>query len=613
MFRSKAQNHKKKISVAVLHEEEPCERVSASCLPLVKIESQRERAVRRMHGRIILMSFAFAMVFAVLILRLGEISLSGPVRAPETRVIAFALHDDNDLPRAELTDRNGNRLMMNAPTIGVAIESRNVWDAKETAAGIAKIFPSIDADRLAEKICTNAYIFLRNDISADERTLLLHQGLPGVKFVEGTKRVYPQGALAAHIVGQYIPGRGGVMGLEGAIDSANLHGTIAASIDISAQQILEEELEKALVRFQAKAAWGVILDARNGEVIALASLPDFNPNHPGDFPARNRRNAVMYDRYELGSVFKPLTAAALLESGAADMDSLYDVSHPLKIGGRTISDFTPKGHALNFVQVLQYSSNIGAARMAEALGIERQQYYLRALGLLDPLQTELPEKRASAYPERWGPVESATIAYGHGIAVTPLQLAAAFVPVVNGGTYYTPTFFKQEKPREDGRQVFSPKTSAAMRIALRKVVTDGTGKRAEAPGYYAIGKTGTADKPSASGGYKENARLSSFIGAIPGYDPRFVILISFDEPTPSVDSLGWATASVVAAPVFRNVASRLGPVFGINPVGDDRAFAGFVRAFRQNDETRLAFADEHDRLLDAEVDPLGALIAGLEQ
>ncbi len=601
----------KPVRVDIIHDGSPVVSGRGTHLPIVAVESASQRNVRLMHGRIIAMAFVFVIVFGVLIIRLAEITLSGPAPEPAVRVIAFDAPKENSGPRAELADRNGNRLAMNAPTIGLAVETRNVWSAKETAEGIASVLKGVDAARLQKKIETRSYVFLRNEISDFEREKLVQLGLPGVQFVAGTKRVYPQGDLAAHLVGQYIAGKGGVMGLEGAIDRLELSGMVVSSIDISAQQILEEELASAMALYQAKAAWGVIMDVRNGEIIALASLPDFNPNAPGNSPADHRRNRVMYDRYELGSAFKPLTAAAALEEGIADFDSIYDVSKKLRIGGRTISDFTPKGPALSFMEVLQYSSNIGAAQMALSMGAERQQDYLRRLGLLDVLETELPERRPSAYPERWGRVETATIAYGHGIAVTPLQLTAAFAAVVNGGTYYRPTFLKQEGVREDGQRVFSQQTSASMRIALRRVITDGTSKGAEAPGYYPIGKTSTADKPSKTGGYQEDVRLSSFIGAFPGYDPRFVILVSLDEPKPTEATAGWATAGWVAAPVFKNVVSRLGPVFGLNPVGDDRAFAGFMREFRQNPDRRLALNEESFTSPDPALDPVGALLMEL--
>ncbi|MCA8889778.1 MAG: hypothetical protein KDA46_13165, partial [Parvularculaceae bacterium] len=285
----------------------------------------------------------------------------------------------------------------------------------------------------------------------------------------------------------------------------------------------------------------------------------------------------VYDRYELGSAFKLFTAAAALETGVAFETSTYDARGSYKVADRVIRDFHGENRVLTLPEVVQYSSNIGAARIAGDLGPEKQKAALKALGLLDALPIELAENRSPELPWQWGPVESATISYGHGISVTPLHLLAAVSGVVNGGVYTTPTFLRadgEDDAKNVSRRVFADETSAAMRRIMRGVITSGTASYAEVPGYFPIGKTATADKPS-NGGYNRNSRISTFVGAFPGYAPRYAVLITFDEPQAVEGTFGYATAGWNAAPVFAAVASRLAPILGVMPVDSEIATASF--------------------------------------
>ena len=583
-----SQSRRRRPTVSILHDGAAPAMAMAESMPVdaqSRLVARRAGRGRQLKGRIFLCLSVFVIVFAVMGARLADITLGG---AMSGRVLQAASAPAMERPL--ITDRNGAALAMNRTVTGVAVDTRNVWDPAETAAGLAQVFPHLSADELAARIRDKRYIVIANEITADDQRRLLALGLPGVLFTEGTRRVYPQGRLAAHVAGYTIPGRGGVAGLEGAADAAG--GDIVSSIDVRAQQILEEELTATMTEFQAKSAWGVIMSAATGEVVALASLPDFNPNEVNASPADHWRNRAMQDRYELGSAFKVITAASVIEEGLATPETLYDARRPLKVRNQTISDFHGRHEVMTLSRVIQHSSNIGIARAALDLGTERQQDYLGKLNLLDPLQTELPEAREPGLPARWGPVETATISYGHGIAVTPLQLAAAAAAVVNGGTYHVPTFLKATGPRE-GKRVFSSKTSGQMRLVMRQVITDGTASKAEAAGYYPIGKTATADKPGV-GGYREDARLSSFIGAFPGYDPEYVILVSFDEPKPTAETYGYATAGWNAAPAFSRIVSRLGPAMGLAPVNDDLAFAQFMSGLRPSEEVTLAMREEPD-------------------
>ena len=538
----------------------------------VRAEGARGRQNARARSRIMMCAVVFVAVFAGLAGRLAFVSFGQPHAAR-----AYAGGGGAPAPAMEIVDRNGALLATDLPMIALEVAGREVWDPRETAQKLAGVLPDLDADWLEGRLREGRYVEARAEVTPAEREAIFNLGLPGVRFDARSTRFYPQADLAAHLVGHGEPGKGGVMGLERLASLRRGPGPLVASVDLRIQQITEEELAATMERFGAKAAWGAVMDVASGEVIALASLPDFDPNKPGAAPADFRRNRAVYDRYELGSAFKALTAAAALDAGVAQEGSVYDARGVFRIADWTISDFRGENRELTLSEVVQHSSNIGMAQVAADLGTERQKAYLRKLGLFEALPVELRENRAPELPARWGPVETATIAYGHGISVTPLHLLAAFSAVVNGGVYRAPTFLASDEDRP-GEAVFSPGASKVMRRILRRVVVDGSATYAEAAGYYPIGKTATADKPSASGGYRANARISSFVGAIPGYAPRYAFIVSFDEPQPLEETHGYATAGWNAAPAFAKIVERAAPLLGVAPVNEATALAAFVGA-----------------------------------
>ena len=529
---------------------------------------QRRTAVRA-RARIFMCAVVFVFMFAGLAVRLAYVSFGGAV---ETKIAAAP--SAVDARRPELTDRKGALLATDLPMVALEVAGREVWDGDETAAALKTVLPEIDETVLAEKLNAGRYVEVANDLSPAQRAAVFALGEPGVRFSIHNQRFYPQADLAAHVVGHGAPGRGGVMGLERFVNGMPADTPVRASIDVRVQQALENELSETMEKFSAKAAWGGVIDVTTGEVVALASLPDFDPNKPGASPDDARRNRATYDRYELGSAFKTLLAASALEDRIAEEFTPYDARGSFKVADWTIRDFHGENRILTFSEVIQYSSNIGAARIVGDLGVKRQKHYLRELGLFDALDIELAENRPTELPPQWGPVESATISYGHGISVTPLHLLAAFAAVVNGGDYFTPTFIAGDDA-EKGDTVFSEHTSAVMRRILRRVIIDGTASKAEAEGYFPIGKTATADKP-AFGGYRKNARIASFVGAVPGYAPRYAILISFDEPQPLEETFGYATAGWNAAPAFARFVERAAPLLGLAPVNEATALAAFA-------------------------------------
>lgn len=536
----------------------------------VRASGARGRIAERARMRVMMCAIVFVFIFGALGVRLAFVSFG---QLPDLRNYADA--PPADIPRPEIVDRNGALLAADLPVIALEVAGREVWDAGETAQKLAKVLPDIDPVELTLKLEEGRYVEVRSDLTPAERQAVFDLGLPGVRFAARVERFYPQADLAAHVIGHDEPGKGGVMGLEKAANRYRGEGPLRASVDIRVQQALEDELTSTMEKFHAEAAWGAVMDVETGEIIALANIPDFDPNEPGAAPDDFRRNRATYDRYELGSAFKAFTAAAVIDKGVAGEGTPYDARGSYKVADRRITDFHGENRILTLSEVVQHSSNIGAARMAIELGPKEQQRVLKALGLFDALPIELNENRAPQLPAQWGPVETATISYGHGISVTPLHLLAAYSAVVNGGVYRTPSFLAADEAPE-GRRVFKPETSAAMRRVLRRVITDGTAEFAEARGYYPIGKTATADKVSDTGGYEKDARIASFVGAVPGYAPRYAILISFDNPQAIEGTYGYATAGWNAAPAFSRFVERAAPLLGLAQVSETVALASFI-------------------------------------
>lgn len=345
---------------------------------------------------------------------------------------------------------------------------------------------------------------------------------------------------------------------------------VRLSVDLRVQHVVRDELVKAMERYRAIAGVGIILDAETGEVVAMSSLPDFDPNDRAQALEKDRMNRASGGVYEMGSVFKGFTVAMALDSGRVTMNDSFDASRPLRVGGRTINDFHGKGRILSVAETYIYSSNIATAKMMLAAGIDRQKEFLERIGLTSRLQTDLPEVATPLLPPRWNELAAITISFGHGISVTPLQTAVATAALVNGGRLIPPTF--QPRSREEAeklaKQVISPRTSEIMRYLFRLNVLNGSGRRAEVPGYVVGGKTGTAEKIE-NGRYVSNKRRNSFLSAFPMDNPRYVVLVVLDEPKPEREGVA-ATAGLNTAPVTSAIIRRVAPMLGVLPKFGDK-------------------------------------------
>ena len=522
--------------------------------------------VETAHNRLVLGAGLFACAFIAVGLRLLDVTL---INTPEPRLTAARKTIPVD--RGAIIDRNGVLLATSLPTISAYADPRKVPNPVEAAKRIAKVLPDVKEEVLRARLTGDrTFVFIKRNLTPRQQLELNRLGIPGVAFQREDKRVYPQGALASHVLGFSDIDNQGISGVEKHFNE-NLRGgeTIQLSIDLRVQSILRQELQEAQARFQAIGSAGMVMDARTGEILGMVSLPDFDPTEPGAAPDISRFNRNTLGVYEMGSTFKLLNTAMALENGTATLNSSYDASKPIQFGRFTIHDYKGKNRWLSVPEIVMYSSNLGSARMALEAGMATQRAFLDRMRMLAPPKLELPEVGKPLVPQPWRQINTITIAFGHGIAVTPVQTVGAIGALVNGGVYLPPTLLLRDQIEAAvGDRVISAKTSDSMRRLMRLVVEQGSGKAAATPGYVVGGKTGTAEKPG-KGGYREKALFTSFLSAFPMNDPRYVVLVMMDEPKPTKETFGYATAGYTAAPSVGRIIGRIGPLFGIPPVDEN--------------------------------------------
>jgi cell division protein FtsI (penicillin-binding protein 3) len=533
-------------------------------------DGPRKRALEVSHSRVLLGASLFAVVFLVIAARLVAITLlpdgaDAAVVAPVKTMTA---------DRADIVDRNGVVLATSLTTASLYANPRQVQGPDETAELLNSVLPDLNIASTAAKLATDrGFIWLKRNLTPRQQQAANRLGLPGIYFQPETKRVYPQGNLTAHLIGYTDVDSRGLAGVERSFDDLLQGGErpLQLSIDVRVQHILHEELNRAIVDFSGIGGAGIIIDLKTGEVLAMVSLPDFDPAKPGEASEDARFDRATLGLYEMGSVFKIFNTAIALDSGTVTLADGFDATKPIRIGGHSINDYKGKHRFLTIPEIFTYSSNIGSAKMADLFGPEVQQAYLKRFGLMDKSPVELPEVGEPFYPspKHWKRINTMTVAYGHGISINATQLITAVGAIVNDGILREPTVLKRE-PGEvpDGTRVVSERTSEQLRQLMRLVVQIGTGKKANAPGYLVGGKTGTADKQKGRG-YAANSRLASFVAAFPMNDPRFAILAMVDEPKPNATSHGYATAGWVTAPVIGAVVQRIAPLYGLKPLPDD--------------------------------------------
>jgi cell division protein FtsI (penicillin-binding protein 3) len=527
-------------------------------------------------ARIGLAIIAFTAVYSIIAARLVMFALASNSHATHRVVSSDAIAT----ARPDILDRNGIVLATDVRVPSLYAEPRRLIDIDDAVERLTAGLPDLDGAELRERVSSKrGFVWLRRDITPEQQREIYRQGLPGIGFLNENKRDYPDGAEISHLIGHVNIDNQGIAGIEKWLDGqglAALHmaglatdrlqNPVELAVDLRVQHVLHEELAAARTKFGALAAAGLVLNVRTGEVLAMVSEPDYDPNNPREALDPSRINRLTTGVFEMGSTFKAFTVAMALDSGKATLKSTFDARMPLHMGRFDIHDFEAQHRVLSVPEIFTYSSNIGAARMALAIGVDGHKAFLKKIGQLDRLRTELPESAEPIVPKRWVNLNTATIAFGHGLSVAPLQAAMGVAALMNGGTLIPPTFLKRSEAEAQalGRRVIKPETSAIMRYLMRLNVERGTAAKADVPGYYIGGKTGTADKV-VNGRYSKAKVLTDFIAVLPADRPRYVLLIMLDEPHATPETHGFTTSGWNAVPTGGAVVARIAPLLGIAP------------------------------------------------
>jgi len=481
--------------------------------------------------------------------------------------------------RPDLLDRNGEVLATDIRTVSLFAEPHRIVDIDEAIEKLRTVLPDLDQRGTYQKLSSNSrFQWLRRQLTPKQQSQILALGIPGVGFRPEKRRFYPGGPTAAHVVGHVNIDNRGVAGMERYVDSQGLADLTALgmtsdqplepvklSIDLRVQSIVREVVTSAITKFQAIGAGAVVLDVHTGEVLAMASVPDYDPNNPAEGAKEGWLNRMSNGTFEMGSTFKSFTIAMGLDSGRVRLGDTFDARYPIRIGGFTIKDFHGKGRMLSVPEIFQFSSNIGTAKIADTVGTEGHKEFLTRLGLLTRMQTELPEVALPSQPREWKKINSITISFGHGVSTTPLQTAVAGAALVNGGKLIEPTFLPRTREQADqvAKQVLKPGASKDMRFLFEWNGVNGSGRNARVDGFNVGGKTGTADKV-VNGRYVHDKNFNAFLSAFPMDDPQYVVLSFIDEPKTDKGN-GAALAGTSAAPMVRDIITRTAAVLGVKP------------------------------------------------
>jgi cell division protein FtsI (penicillin-binding protein 3) len=534
-----------------------------------------DRSVKA-RARIGLAILAFAIVYAVIATRLVMFAATGDGHAARRG----GGHDAVATARPDILDRNGQVLATDVRMPSLFAEPRRLIDVDEAVELLTAVLPDLDTPEVRERLSSKkGFAWLKREITQKQQQEIHKLGLPGVGFLTENKRVYPNSAEVSHLIGHVNIDNQGIAGIEKWLDAnglADLHTAgfatdrlqepVRLAVDLRVQHAMRDELIAAANKFKVKAAAGLVVDVRTGEIVSMVSLPDYDPNDPKQALDPTRINRLTTGVFELGSTFKALTVAMALDSGKVGLTSTFDARGSLRYGKFSIGDYHGQNRVLTVPEIFTYSSNIGTARMALAMGVEHHKWFLRKLGQLDRMRTELPESAEPIVPKRWGELNTVTIAFGHGLSVAPLQAVAGINALVNGGLLIPPTFMKrtEEEARKLGKQVIKPETSDKMRYLMRLNAEKGTATKADVKGYYIGGKTGTSEKVI-GGRYSKSKLLTTFTAILPADKPRYQVLIMLDEPQGLPETHGYATAGWNAGPTAGNVIARIAPLLGIEP------------------------------------------------
>ncbi len=547
-------------------------------------ESTGSRAIEQSKIRLLCVGMFFVLCYGTIGIRLVEMmitSLSATLsQKTEEGTEPSGGEEDTRVAsrnvRGDIVDRNGVLLATSLRTESAFANPKEIKDIPLAAEKLSRAL-RMDKDVLLRQMRGGkSFVWIKRHLTPSEQEAVNTLGIPGVYFLPEQRRIYPYANELAHVLGYVGVDSRGLAGIEKTFDLALSESDprvpLKLSIDMRIQHMLRDEMRKAVEEFKAIGAAGIVADVKTGEVIAMSSLPDFDPHVPSKATDVQKFNRAALGIYEMGSTFKSFTMAMALDSGKVSIRDGFDATNPLKYASFTISDAHGKKRWLNVPEIYAYSSNIGTAKIALLMGSKAQRKFLDKIGMMSPLQMEIPERAVPIFPSEWKDINTITISYGHGISVSPLHLVRGIATLVNGGTLPTLTLVRRDEQANIAPpRVISERTSEYMRKLMRLVVKHGTGGKADIAGYRVGGKTGTAEKINASGKYNDNAKLSSFIGTFPVDDPKYVVLVMIDEPVGNKATYGYSTGGWVAAPAVGNVIARMAPMYGIRPVFDPQA------------------------------------------
>ncbi len=546
---------------------------------ILMVDGEARQTLEQARTRLVVVAAVFGLALMVVALRLVDLAVFGDSAVKEAHVAPAAPLK----VRSDIDDRNGHVLATSIATASLIADPTKILDAPDAAKQLNNLFPDTTYGEFLQKLQGKKhYAYLRRHLTPRQQYEVNQLGIPGVSFEPDERRLYPEGSEVSQVIGYTDVDSHGIAGVEQSFDDYLKNGKdpLRLSIDIRLQHMLHREVQAQVDEFHAMGGGGLIMDVHTGEILAMVSLPDFDPEQPNADPKPApgepdpHFNRMTLGVYEMGSIFKVFNTALCLDSGKVKLTDYFDAWHPIHIGRFTIHDF--KGDELpgysSVAKIFEISSNIGSAQMVKEVGPEAQEKFMDSLGLTSKMSLEVPEIGTPGIPHPWRPINMLTIAFGHGISVTPVQLVSAISAVANGGILRPATLIERPDGQvPQGTRVISEETSDTMRRLMRLVVTGGTAKQfGNVPGYLVGGKTGTAEKIMLNGGYaKRHANLSSFVGVFPMSDPKYAVFVTIDEPHGNKHSAGFETGGWVAAPAVARVISSMGPLLGIPPVDAD--------------------------------------------
>lgn len=547
----------------------------------IRHEQMRDQSRQRAEGRLLVLGLFFVVAFGVIGARMGLLATAEPmeprVEAPGARIHAS---------RADIVDRHGRLLATNFETHSLYAQPPQMVDPAHSARELARVFPDLDEKKLLEDFTgKRKFIWIKRKISPEQMQAVHEIGDPGLLFGARDMRLYPNGRLAAHVLGGASYGREGVhaaevIGVAGVEkyfddhlrDPANGNQPLELSLDLTVQAAAERVLYGGMKLMNAKGATSILMDVHTGEVVSVVSLPSFDPNNrPRPAVTGDASDSPLFNRsvqgvYELGSTFKIFTVAQALDLGLVSPDTVIDTKGPLRWGKFRIRDFRNYGNAMTVSKIIEKSSNIGTARLAQQIGVARQREFMDTMGMLEATGFEIVEAATGKplLPKNWSELSTMTISYGHGLSTSPMHLAVGYAAIANGGLKVKPTILKQDGPQV-GERVISERSAGAARKMLRRVVTEGTASFGDVAGYAVGGKTGTADKPRPQGGYYEDKVIATFASIFPAHDPRYVLIVTLDEAVDTTGEKPRRTAGWTAVPVAAEMIKRIAPLLGLRP------------------------------------------------